>query len=130
MLILIDQINVDQSMWVVLAGHIVITVPYTILVVLPRLRTLDDALPEAARDLGSSDVGPFFRITAPLILPAVVSAMIISLIISFDEYAIASFLVPPATRISRSSSTGAPRCPSSARSCWRSRHRDRDRCAW
>ena len=95
MLILINQINVDQSMWVVLAGHIVITVPYTILVVLPRLRTLDDALPEAARDLGSSDVGAFFRITAPLILPAVVSAMIISFIISFDEYAIASFLVPP-----------------------------------
>ena len=81
MLILINQVNVDQSMWVVLAGHIVITVPYTILVVLPRLRTLDDALPEAARDLGSSDVGAFFRITAPLILPAVVSAMIISFII-------------------------------------------------
>jgi len=95
MLILIHQIGVDQSMWVVLAGHIVITVPYTILVVLPRLRTLDESLPEAARDLGSSDVGSFFRITLPLITPAVVSAMIISFTISFDEYAIASFLVPP-----------------------------------
>jgi len=95
MLILINQVNVDQSMWVVLAAHMVITVPYTILVVLPRLRTLDESLPEAARDLGSSDVGAFFRITAPLITPAVVSAMIISFIISFDEYAIASFLVPP-----------------------------------
>ena len=95
MLILIHQAGLNQSWIAVLAGHVVITVPYTILIILPRLRTRDASLPEAARDLGSSEVGSFWRITRPLITPAIVSSMIVSFTISFDEYAIASFLVPP-----------------------------------
>src|SRR6185503_506462 len=98
MLILIHQAGLNQSWIAVLAGHVVITVPYTILIILPRLRTLDASLPEAARDLGSSEVGSFWRITRPLITPAIVSSMIVSFTISFDEYAIASFLIPPGDR--------------------------------
>ena len=98
MLILIHQAGLNQSWIAVLAGHVVITVPYTILIILPRLRTLDASLPEAARDLGASEVGSFWRITRPLITPAIVSSMIVSFTISFDEYAIASFLIPPGDR--------------------------------
>jgi spermidine/putrescine transport system permease protein len=95
MLILLHQVGLGQSAVAVLAGHIVVTVPYTVLIVLPRLRTLDPALPEAARDLGSGELGAFWRITRPLITPAIVSSMIVAFTISFDEYAIASFLIPP-----------------------------------
>jgi spermidine/putrescine transport system permease protein len=98
MLILIHEVGLNQSAAVVLAGHVVVTVPYTILIILPRLRTLDQSLPEAARDLGSGEVGAFWRITRPLITPAVISSMIVAFTISFDEYAIASFLIPPGER--------------------------------
>jgi ABC-type spermidine/putrescine transport system permease subunit II len=43
-------------------------------------------------------VSGFVRVTLPLIIPAVVSSALIAFIISFDEYAIASFLVPPGER--------------------------------
>ena len=95
MLILLNEIGSGPSAFAILAAHIVITVPYTILVILPRLRTLDPSLMEAGRDLGSTEFGAFWRITRPLLTPAIISSMIVAFTISFDEYAIASFLVPP-----------------------------------
>jgi spermidine/putrescine transport system permease protein len=74
-------------------GHIVITLPYTILVLMPRLQQIDVSLEEAAYDLGASRFRAFRSITFPLLLPAVVSAYLIAFTTSFDEYAVASFVV-------------------------------------
>ena len=74
-------------------GHIVITLPYTILVLMPRLQQIDVSLEEAAFDLGAGRLRTFRSITLPLILPAVVSAFLIAFTTSFDEYAVASFVV-------------------------------------
>ena len=73
-------------------AHIVLSVPYTILVLVPRLEQIDSSLEEAARDLGASRLRTFRSIVLPLILPAVVSAFLIALVVSFDEYAVASFV--------------------------------------
>jgi spermidine/putrescine transport system permease protein len=74
-------------------GHIVITLPYTILVLMPRLQQIDVSLEEAAYDLGAGRLRTFRSITLPLLLPAVVSAYLIAFTTSFDEYAVASFVV-------------------------------------
>ena len=74
-------------------GHIVITLPYAMLVVMPRLQQIDVSLEEAASDLGAGRVRTFWSITFPLILPAVVAAFLIAFTTSFDEYAVASFVV-------------------------------------
>jgi spermidine/putrescine transport system permease protein len=95
LLILLKELGYDQTLTAVLAAHIVVTIPYSVLVILPRLRTLDASLVEAARDLGATELSAFLRVTLPLILPAILSSALIAFIISFDEYAIASFLVPP-----------------------------------
>jgi spermidine/putrescine transport system permease protein len=76
----------------VVIGHIVISLPYTILVLLPRLQQIDVSLEEAAYDLGASRLRTFRSITLPLLLPAVVSAYLIAFTTSFDEYAVASFV--------------------------------------
>jgi spermidine/putrescine transport system permease protein len=76
-------------------GHVVISIPYAILVLLPRLEQIDRSLAEAAYDLGAGALTTFRRITLPLILPAVVSAFLIAFTTSFDEYAVASFLAGP-----------------------------------
>ena len=57
-----------------LAGHVVISLPYAVLVILPRLRTLDDSIVEAARDLGVEQARAFLRVTLPLLAPALVSS--------------------------------------------------------
>lgn len=76
----------------VVIGHVVVSLPYTILTIMPLLERLSVSLDEAARDLGASTWSTFRRVTFPLLLPALVSAFLIAFTLSFDEYAIASFL--------------------------------------
>src|SRR5262249_58594913 len=59
----------------------------------PRLTQIDTGVEEAAYDLGAGPYRTFGLIVLPLILPAVVSAWLIAFTTSFDEYAVASFVV-------------------------------------
>ena len=93
LLLLFHTLGVPRSMLTVVIGHVVISLPYTILVLMPRLQQIDVSLEEAAFDLGASRLRTFRSITFPLILPAVVSAYLIAFTTSFDEYAVASFVV-------------------------------------
>jgi len=97
LLLLFHALGIPNGVPTVVIGHIVITLPYTILVLVPRLEQIDASLEEAAYDLGASRLRTFRSITLPLILPAVVSAFLIAFTTSFDEYAVASFLVGPST---------------------------------
>jgi spermidine/putrescine transport system permease protein len=93
LLILFHTLGIPRSVLTVVIGHIVISLPYTILVLVPRLAQIDAALEEAAYDLGAGPFQMFRLIVLPLILPAVVSAFLIAFTTSFDEYAVASFVV-------------------------------------
>ena len=95
LLLLFHTLGVPRSLLTVVIGHVVISLPYTILVLVPRLDQIDVSLEEAAFDLGAGRLRTFFLITLPLILPAVVSAFLIAFTTSFDEYAVASFVVGP-----------------------------------
>jgi spermidine/putrescine transport system permease protein len=83
---------VGLGVHVIVIGHVVVSLPYAILVLVPRLERVSVALDEAARDLGAGAFRTFRSITLPLIAPAIVSAFLIAFTLSFDEYAIASFV--------------------------------------
>jgi spermidine/putrescine transport system permease protein len=93
LLLLFHQLGITLSITTVVIGHIVITLPYTILVLVPRFEQLDRTLEEASADLGADRWVTFRCVTFPLILPAIVSAFLIAFTTSFDEYAVASFVV-------------------------------------
>jgi spermidine/putrescine transport system permease protein len=93
LLLLFHRVGIPRSLLTVVIGHVVISLPYTILVLVPRLQQIDVSLEEAAYDLGAGPVTTFRAITLPLILPAVLSAFLIAFTTSFDEYAVASFVV-------------------------------------
>jgi len=93
LLLLFHQLGIPRSIFTVVIGHIVISLPYTILVLVPRLEQIDASLEEAAYDLGAGHLRTFRSVTLPLILPAIVSAFLIAFTTSFDEYAVASFVV-------------------------------------
>ena len=93
LLLLFHTLGAGNGIPTVVVGHIVITLPYTILVLVPRLEQIDASLEEAAYDLGASHFRTFRSITLPLILPAVLSAFLIAFTTSFDEYAVASFVI-------------------------------------
>jgi spermidine/putrescine transport system permease protein len=88
---------VAPGFWAVVLGHIVLAIPYMILVLVPRLERLDVRLEEAARDLGAGVVQTFRLITLPLLLPAIVSAFIVAFVLSFDEIVVASFVAGQTT---------------------------------
>jgi spermidine/putrescine transport system permease protein len=81
----------------IVIGHVVVSLPYTILTIAPRLERLSTNVEEAARDLGASPSSTFLRVTIPLLVPAIVSAYLIAFTLSFDEYAIASFIAGDVT---------------------------------
>ena len=93
LLLFFHAVGIPRSIVTVVIGHVVISLPYTILVLVPRLDQIDVSLEEAAYDLGAGPLATFRSIVLPLILPAVVSAFLIAFTTSFDEYAVASFVV-------------------------------------
>lgn len=95
LVVVLHSFGIATSLAAVLAGHVVLSLPYSVLVILPRLRTLDPSIAEAAGDLGASELKAFVLVTLPLLAPALLSSFLIAFTVSFDEFAIASFLAPP-----------------------------------
>jgi spermidine/putrescine transport system permease protein len=85
-------VYIGLGLHAIVIGHVVVALPYTILTILPLLERLSISLEEAAKDLGANTQETFRRVTLPLLTPALVSAFLIAFTLSFDEYAIASFL--------------------------------------
>jgi spermidine/putrescine transport system permease protein len=88
---------IGPGLWAVVLGHVVLAIPYMILVLVPRLERLDIRLEEAARDLGAGALQTFRLITFPLLLPATVSAFLVAFVLSFDEIVVASFVAGETT---------------------------------
>jgi len=86
-------LHMDTSLLAVLIGHVVITFPYAILLLVPRLAAIDRRLEEAAQDLGASTPYILRRIVLPLVAPSILAAMLTAFVLSLDEYAVASFVV-------------------------------------
>jgi len=66
-----------------------------VLFVLARLSGIGRELEEAASDLGATPRQTFFRVTLPLLVPAIVSAMLLSFTMSLDDFVITFFVAGP-----------------------------------
>ena len=73
-------------------GHTTFCIPYVYMMVKARLVGMDQSLLEAARDLGASEIRVFFDITLPMLLPAILSGMLLSFAMSFDDVIISIFV--------------------------------------
>ena len=85
------QIGIERSIWAANLGHALIALPFVFLVVGASLERFRFTLIEAAQDLGASRWHAFRTITLPLILPAVIGAMLLAAAISIDDFVIAFF---------------------------------------
>jgi spermidine/putrescine transport system permease protein len=80
------------GMFTLVIAHTAFCVPYVYLLVRARLAGLDKSYVEAARIMGASGIRAFYDITLPLVLPAVVSGMLISFAMSFDDVIVSVFV--------------------------------------
>ena len=76
-------------------AHITFCMAYVTVVVQARLSGFDEALEEAAMDLGARPLRVFFRITLPLILPAIASGWLLAFTLSWDDLVITQFVAGP-----------------------------------
>ena len=85
----------DRGMWTIVIAHVTFTMAYVTVVVQSRLATFDDSLEEAALDLGARPAKVFFRITVPLILPAILSGWLLAFTLSWDDLVVTQFVSAP-----------------------------------
>jgi ABC-type spermidine/putrescine transport system permease subunit II len=74
-------------------GHMVVSVPYTIVVLVPAVRGLDRNLEHAASTLGATPFTVMRRVVVPILAPGFVSAWTIAFLHSFDEFLVTLFLL-------------------------------------
>lgn len=94
MLLMIRELNFTKNMFFVTAGHIIISLPYALLVLRARMSSMDKSLEEMSASLGAGWWTTFRRITLPVLAPAMVAGGFLSFMISFDNFAISYFLMP------------------------------------
>ncbi|MBQ5977453.1 MAG: ABC transporter permease [Oscillospiraceae bacterium] len=74
-----------------LIAHVTFCLPYVILQVLPKLQQMDQALPEAAMDLGCTPLRAFLKVEIPEIFPGVLTGLIMAFTLSLDDFVISYF---------------------------------------
>ncbi|MES2180841.1 MAG: ABC transporter permease subunit [Pseudomonadota bacterium] len=85
----------DRGLFTILLGHALLGTAYAAVVVTSRLREMDSRLDEAAMDLGCQPLQVFMLVTLPLLVPALVSAFLLTFTLSFDDVVLSSFLSGP-----------------------------------
>ncbi|MBR2474147.1 MAG: ABC transporter permease [Clostridia bacterium] len=79
------------SFWTMLIAHTTFNLPYVILSVMPKLRQMDKHLPEAAMDLGCTQLQAFFKVELHQILPGIITGAMMAFTMSLDDFVISLF---------------------------------------
>ena len=96
LLILFRQVlHIPLGLYTVVAGHLVITIPFVVLIVAARLQGFDRRLEWAAADLGASPRSTLRYIVLPLIAPAILAAALLCVTLSIDEFVITYWTIGP-----------------------------------
>jgi len=78
-----------------IAGHVLIVIPWSVRLVVASLSGLDRAIEEAAQSLGADRITTFRRVTLPAIRPGIVAAALFSFVSSFGNLEMSLFIVGP-----------------------------------
>lgn len=95
--------HVEATIWTTLpilgsipalvAGHVLIVVPWSVRLVSASLAGLDRSVEEAAQSLGATPLRTFWRVTLPTIRPGIVAAALFGFVVSFGNLEMTLFLV-------------------------------------
>ena len=85
-LTLYSIIGIQGTFASVVIGHVLITLPFVVVVVASQLHGFDRTLEEAAQNLGASELRTFYEVTLPLIAPGIIASMLFAFTLSFDNF--------------------------------------------
>jgi spermidine/putrescine transport system permease protein len=94
LLLFMRWLDQPRSFAMLLMGHVLLALPFVVLVVQARLIGIRRVYEEAARSLGANSLQTFFEVTLPLLMPAVFAGMLFAFTISFDNITASLFWRP------------------------------------
>ena len=83
--------NVQLGFWTIVIAHIMFCISYVVVTVKARLIGFDRHLEEAAMDLGANEWTTFLKVTLPLLMPAILAALLLCFALSIDDFVITNF---------------------------------------
>jgi len=95
LLVFITLLKIKLGLYTVIAGHLVFTTPFVVLIVAARLQGFDRRLEWAAADLGADNRKTLRYVVLPLIAPAIVAGALLSVTLSIDEFVVTFFTIGP-----------------------------------
>jgi spermidine/putrescine transport system permease protein len=87
----LSRLNLTLGLHTIVMSHVVFDLAFVCSVVRARLKNFDYSIVEASRDLGASAWTTFWRVTFPVILPAIIAGGLLAFTLSVDEFIIAFF---------------------------------------
>ena len=84
-------VNIEFGFTTMLLSHIMFSIPYVILSVLPKVRALPQNIEEAAMDLGATPMYALRKVILPQIKPGIISGFLIAFTMSIDDFIISFF---------------------------------------
>jgi putative spermidine/putrescine transport system permease protein len=97
LLFFLNRIGLGNTFVGLLAGHVVLTIPYTMRTVFASYAGMNKEIEEAAHVLGAGWIRTFYLVTLPMIRPAIIAGGLFAFLISFDEVAVALMLTNAST---------------------------------
>lgn len=91
LMVLFRSLTLDFGLFTLILAHIAFTVPYVVLSVLPKLKQMPRALPEAATDLGATPMQTLWRVIVPNIRAGIITGALFSFTLSIDDFVISFF---------------------------------------
>ncbi|MCR5309971.1 MAG: ABC transporter permease [Lachnospiraceae bacterium] len=92
LLMLFSAVHIEKGFFTMVLAHIMFCIPYVILSVMPKLRTLNPNLAEAAMDLGATPLQALTKVIVPQCMPGIISGALIAFTMSFDDFVISYFV--------------------------------------
>ncbi len=95
LLIMFSLSGMSLGFWSLYLAHVTFCIPFVVVIVFSRAKTIDPNIFAAASDLGANEMQIFNRIIVPLLLPGIVSAALLCFALSFDDIIISYFVSGP-----------------------------------
>ena len=92
LLMFFSMIGVKKGFATMLLAHVMFCIPYVMLSVMPKLRSLDPNLADAALDLGATPWQALTKVIVPQIMPGIISGALVAFTMSFDDFIISYFV--------------------------------------
>jgi spermidine/putrescine transport system permease protein len=89
------RISMPLGLTTIIISHVAFNIAFVAIIVRARMASIDMTMEEAANDLYANEWQAFWRVTFPMLVPAILGGALFAFTLSIDDYVITSFTSGP-----------------------------------